>query len=215
MIISVLNLKGGCGKTTSCVNLAAALAEAGARILMIDLDRPQFTLAKYRKAVPRARYENPDVRGLQALLQKDEFDHVIIDCPPRVGHEHPGGVMALLHSDLALIPVQAQEDALAGAYGIESVVEEIRPRNARIDLRVLLTMYRARWELCQSVRDQARRDFPGQVLGAIVPEHRDFPDASNVRQTVLKYAPASAGAKAYRKAAKEILDLWQSAPKDA
>lgn len=210
MIISVLNLKGGVGKTTTCANIAAAFSELGQRCLLIDLDRPQFTLDKYRRAIPKARYVQPDRKELQELLQSDEYDHTIIDCPPRLSPEQPGGVIALLHSDLALVPLQAHGDALEGVYTIDGLIDEFRPRNERLEMRVLVTMYRSTWPVCQRIRDQARLDFEGQVLGAIVPEHQDFVNASDLRQSIIKYAPTSSGAKAYRKAAKEILDIWQN-----
>ena len=210
MIISVLNLKGGVGKTTTCANIAAAFSELGQRCLLIDLDRPQFTLEKYRRAIAKARYAQPDRKELQELLQGDEYDHTIIDCPPRLSPDQPGGVIALLHSDLALVPLQAHGDALEGVYTVDGLIDEFRPRNERIEMRVLITMYRATWPVCRRIRDQARIDFDGQVLDAIVPEHQDFVNASDLRQSIIKYAPASSGAKAYRKAAKEILNLCQN-----
>lgn len=210
MIISVLNLKGGVGKTTTCVNIAAAFAEAGQSCLLIDLDRPQFTLDKYRRAVPKSRYVQPDRKQLQELLQSDEFDHTIIDCPPRLTPEQPGGIIALLHSDIALVPLQAHGDALEGVYTLDGLIDEFRPRNERLDMRVLITMYRSGWPVCRRIRDQARTDFDGHVLGAIVPEHQDFVNAAERQQNILKFAPESTGAKAYRKAAKEILTIWQS-----
>ncbi len=105
MIIGVLNQKGGVGKTTLSVNIAAALAKRGARVLLIDAD-PQGSSLDWSAA----REGEPlfSVVGLpRASIHKEisqvgqGYDHIIIDGPPRVTDLARSAIMA---SDLVLIP---------------------------------------------------------------------------------------------------------------
>ena len=54
-IISVLNQKGGCGKTTTSVNLAATLAARGRRVMLVDLDPQSHCAAAF--GVPEKEIE--------------------------------------------------------------------------------------------------------------------------------------------------------------
>jgi len=107
MIIGVLNQKGGVGKTTIAVNLAAVYAAAGRRVLLVDADPQGSSLAW-----SAAREGDPafTVIGMpKPSLHKDmpslaaDYDMVLIDGPPRVSELARA---AMLASDLVLIPVQ-------------------------------------------------------------------------------------------------------------
>ena len=107
MIIGVLNQKGGVGKTTTAVNLAAVYAAVGQRVLLVDADPQGSSLAW-----SAAREADPlfTVIGMpKPTLHKDmpslaaDYGMVLIDGPPRVSELGRAAIMA---SDLVLIPVQ-------------------------------------------------------------------------------------------------------------
>lgn len=125
MIIGVLNQKGGVGKTTLSVNIAAALAHAGARVLLIDAD-PQGSSLDWAAA----REEGPlfSVVGLpRASVHKEieqvgqGYDHIIIDGPPRVTDLARSAIMA---SDVVLIPVQPSPYDIWAADEVVKLVQE-------------------------------------------------------------------------------------------
>ncbi|KUG40367.1 cobyrinic acid a,c-diamide synthase [Pseudomonas savastanoi pv. fraxini] len=125
MIIGVLNQKGGVGKTTLSVNIAAALAKGGARVLLIDAD-PQGSSLDWSAA----REGEPlfSVVGLpRASIHKEisqvgqGYDHIIIDGPPRVTDLARSAIMA---SDLVLIPVQPSPYDIWAADEVVKLVQE-------------------------------------------------------------------------------------------
>jgi len=125
MIIGLLNQKGGVGKTTLSVNLAASLAHAGARVLLLDVD-PQGSALDWAAA----REGNPlfSVVGLpRATVHKEigqigkDYDHIIIDGPPRVTDLARSAIMA---SDLILIPVQPSPYDIWAADEVVKLIDE-------------------------------------------------------------------------------------------
>jgi len=107
MIIGVLNQKGGVGKTTVAVNIAAVFAAAGNRVLLVDADPQGSSLAwsAAREADPLF----PVVGMAKPTLHRDmpevarDYDVVVIDGAPRVNELGRAAIMA---SDLVVIPVQ-------------------------------------------------------------------------------------------------------------
>jgi chromosome partitioning protein len=109
VIIAVVNQKGGAGKTTIALNLSAALAAEGKRILLVDAD-PQQTAqdwAAIRKSAPLFRVvglAKPVLhRAVPRLVADYDFDYVIIDGAPRSYEVSRSAIEA---ADLVLIPVQ-------------------------------------------------------------------------------------------------------------
>lgn len=106
MIITLSSLKGGVGKSTLSLMLAAVIAQSGAKVLLVDADS-QGSVSDWSAA----REENGPfaVVGMaHANIHKqlpkvaDDYDHVIIDTPPRIAEVTRSAILA---ADVVLIPV--------------------------------------------------------------------------------------------------------------
>ena len=141
-------------------------------------------------------------RALVPLLP--HYDYVIIDNPPSLGLLTVNGLTA---ADGVIIPVQCEYLALEGLSMLVSTVQQVREiLNDRLTIAgVVLTMYDGRTNLSQDVVEEVRTYFPEQVFQTIVPRNIRLSEAPSHGQTILTYAPSSAGGQAYAALADEFL----------
>ena len=157
MRIAVCGQKGGVGKTTIAVSLASELHARGARVLLLDTD-PQRSAMTWAEVASEAEADVPPVVGAGANLhhrgQLDaiarDYEHVIIDCPPR-----HGAILrsALLACDLAVLPCGPQAvDAWALAETLETV-GEVRAMHPEVRAAIVVTRVQRGTVVGRSVRE--------------------------------------------------------------
>jgi chromosome partitioning protein len=130
MIISLLNQKGGVGKTTLAVHLATTLSLRGDRVLLIDADQQGSaldwrTMRESDGLFPIVGLPKPTLHRDIPKLSTD-YHHIIIDGPPRV---YEVARSAILASDLVLIPVQPSPYDIWAAKEIIDLIEEAKNFN--------------------------------------------------------------------------------------
>ena len=205
MIIGVLNQKGGVGKTTIAIHLAAAFARQGRRVLLLDAD-PQGSALDW----DAAREAEPlfTVMGKPtATLHRDmdvlaaDFDDVVIDGPPRVDDIARSAIMA---SDLVLIPVQPSPYDVWAAEDIVKLVRE-----ASVFKESLKTVFAINRKIANTAigRDvaEALAQYELSVLEATVCQRVAFAESASSGQTVLETEPRGAAAREIKALADEIL----------
>ena len=239
MIFAVVNQKGGVGKTTTAVNLAACMAVAGERALLVDMD-PQGN-ATSGVGVVKAELEHCvydvlindvpisdvivptetaglnlvpaklDLAGadieLMSLMSretklkqaiervKNDYDFVIIDCPPSLGLLT---VNVLTAAEYVILPIQCEYYALEGISQLLRTVELVRQHlNTTLEIgRVLLTMFDYRTNLSQQVVDEVKRFFGTKVSPVLVPRNVRLSEAPSHGKPIISYDPKSKGAEA-------------------
>ena len=243
-IISLLNHKGGVGKTTSAINIGAGLVEFGKKSLLIDLD-PQANLSLSLGAprMPNTIYEamkgeapltphtvkegldivisTLDLSGAEMELIneagrefilhelfvpiKDQYDYIIIDCPPSLGLLT---LNALTCSDYVYIPLQTQFLALQGLAKIKQVISKVKLRlNRKLEIGgVVATMYDSRKVLNREVVETIKKYFGETVFKTKIRDNVSLAEAPAKRKDIFEYSPNSIGAKDYLSLCREILE---------
>lgn len=148
-------------------------------------------------------------RALRPMLPL--YDYILIDEPPSLGLLTINGLTAATHG--VIIPVQCEYLALEGLSLLLDTIQQVRDvLNERLKIAgVVLTMYDSRTNLAQQVVQEVRDYFPGEVFRTIIPRNVRLSEAPSYGQTILSYAPTSAGALAYQALAREFLEREENA----
>ncbi len=245
-IIAVVNQKGGVGKTTTSINVAAQLAEGKSKVLLLDLD-PQGN-ATSGLGVPKDQAAHTtydilrgDVTIAQAVVQSnvaqldvlpansnlagsevelvnmtereyalkhalqavDQYDYIIIDCPPSLGLLTINGLTA---ANYVLIPVQAEYYALEGLSQLLNTIQAVKQATnpGLALLGIVLTMFDKRNSLSEQVEKEVRNYFGGTLFDTIIPRNVRLAEAPSYGKTIFQHDRWSKGAKAYKALSREI-----------
>ncbi len=149
--------------------------------------------------------------GRESLLKRkllpiaDEFDYILVDCPPSLGLLTLNGLVSAVNG--ILIPVQCEYLAMEGLGQLVTTIERVR-RVISPDLvirGVILTMFDTRTNLANDVVVEVRKYFQEKVFETIVPRSVRLAEAPSYGVPISLYSPGSIGANAYQELAKELL----------
>jgi chromosome partitioning protein len=246
-IIAFANQKGGVGKTTSCVNIAASLGLLNYKVLIIDLDPQGNTTSgvgiskKGLKATTKELltgeksakeiiletpyqnlwvvptntslagaefdlfdFEESEYRMKIALKEvKDEFDYILIDCPPSLGMLT---INAFSASDGVIVPMQCEFYALEGLSQLMITINRIK-RLYNPDLTVggiLITMYNGRLLLSMQVIAELQKHYADKLFETKISRNVKLTEAPGFGKPAYYHDKNSKGAKEYLEVAREL-----------
>lgn len=249
-VIAIANQKGGVGKTTTSINLAAGLAYLNKKVLLVDFDSQGnatqgvgYRVDLNELTVYDAMFNDADIKEcirtlntppfdilpsninlsgaeqelastetkreyvLKNILDtvKDNYDYVIIDCPPSLGMLNTN---ALTAADSVLIPVQCEYYALEGVTLLLQTIRIIQKlSNPKLKIEgVLLTMYDSRTKLSADVSTEVHKHFKEKAYKTYIPRNIRLSEAPSTGLTIYDYAITSGGAKAYAALTKEVIN---------
>ena len=212
-VITIATLKGGVGKSTIALNLAAALHRSRPTLL-VDAD-PQGTCRAWAARAAETGREGPptvavDGRSLRRDLPQITrgFDIAVIDSPPRLGVEARA---AMLVADLVLLPtVPGAADLWALRESVD-VLEEAR--QLRPDLRGAILLNRADRTMLTKTAREALDSYGIPVLPTSLGQRVAFGEATLTGLSVLDHAPGSAAAAELTALADQVLSTLGGRPR--
>ena len=246
-VISFANQKGGVGKTTSAVNVAASLGLLGSRVLIVDLDpqgnatsgvgimkrdlrgttkeflsgegdvkatvhETEFSnlwIIPANTSLAGAEFDLLDFEESEYRLKnllaplKEEFDYIIIDCPPSLGMLT---VNALSASDGIVVPMQCEFYSLEGLSQLMMTIKRIK-RLYNPDLSVtgiLVTMYNGRLLLSMQVLSELKKHYADKLFSVEISRNVKLSEAPGFGKPVYYHDRKSKGSIEYMEVAKEL-----------
>ena len=247
-IIAFANQKGGVGKTTSTVNVAASLGILGRRVLVVDLDPQGNTTSgvgiskktlrrtmhdvlsngtDVSEVILKTEFENLWILPANIALAgsefdlyeaeesefqikkaleplKNDFDYIIIDCPPSLGMLT---VNAMTAADGVVIPMQCEFYALEGLSQLMITVSRIKQHyNPSLNITgILVTMHNSRLLLSIQVINELKKHYADKLFETTISRGVKLSEAPGFGMPVYYHDKRSKGAEEYMSVAKELL----------
>ncbi len=247
-IICFANQKGGVGKTTSALNVAACIARSGKKVLFVDSDpqgnatsgigikKRHINVGVYDLLIGRAQWDeaaiSTRVRDLWIIPSsmnlvgaelelvdetdreyklrnalkgaENEFDYIIIDCPPSLGLLT---INSLSAAKYVVIPVLCEYYSLEGLSQLTATIKQIkRLYNPEIELLgVLINMFDGRLNLSIAVLEEIKKYFADKLFKTPIPRSVKISEAPSHGMPITEYDRNGKGAAAYSAVALELM----------
>lgn len=206
-MISILNQKGGVGKTTLAIHISHALVLKGFKVLLVDGD-PQGSARDWAAArdaeplFPVVGLDRPTIhRDLPALMQ--DFDHAVIDGPPRVSDLARSAIIA---ADLVVVPIQPSPYDVWAADEIIKLIQEASVFKEKLKSVFVINRRIAKTAIGRDVVE-ALEQYPIPVLKTSISQRVAFAESAATGSTVLETDRTGPAAKEVMALVNELLSL--------
>jgi len=253
-IIASANQKGGCGKTTTAINLSSSLSIRGKRVLLIDFDpqahatiglnikpsdleksiydvitpkkngflgigdiliaiKDNFDLAPSSLILTAVEQELSGIEGrenrlfeaIQELKEEYDYDYIVIDCPPSIGHLC---FNALRACDEVIIPIDMSLFSLRGVAKLIEIITLLKDKVGHdVKSRALITMYDRRTRYSRVVLEKVKAEFGDNVFDTVIRYNIRLRETADCGLPVGDYDKNAIGHADYENLAEEIVNL--------
>lgn len=250
MILAIASQKGGVGKTTSSINIAAGLARSGLKVLLIDIDsqansskvlHQKYSDVKAGNSVAHSIMDkgklpivNSRIEGLDLVpshiflsgadiqlttaldhrearlkskldLIKDNYDHIIIDCPPALSWLTLNAFTVAEEVLIVTCPGYFELDSI---NQIQNSIREVRENfNPDLNIRGILFNLSEPTNNTKTSKKLLLQSYGDLVMKSNIPKNVALKDASLAKIDIFAYEPDSAGSHSYKKVINEIYNV--------
>ena len=168
-VYAISNQKGGTGKTTLSMNLAAGLSKRG-RTLVIDAD-PQGSSCQWADSAPDEKPFPVSVIAIAGNLAREvnrfreDYQYVVIDCPPTL--ETDQTQLAMSVSDKVLIPVLPSPIDLWASIRLANALEQFKLSNPKLSAHLVVNQVEPRNALSRAMQS-ALEEFEIPALESVL-----------------------------------------------
>ncbi|MBU0961117.1 MAG: ParA family protein [Proteobacteria bacterium] len=209
MIVTLTNQKGGCGKSTTTMNLALGTAALNYRTALIDADEQKScieTLQDHTKPNLNLYEAKKDVGSLATKL-KDKFDFIFIDTPP---HSHHVMFQAMAVSDFIIIPLQASPLDIRSAKRTIDACEKVQKEVGRkIPSYFLLNRVNPRTTLSKEIGTYIRELYSVPLLQSRLHNRVAYAQSLMHGKSVIEFSRSSDAALEVTNLLKEVHRIFQ------
>jgi chromosome partitioning protein len=249
-VIASANQKGGCGKTTTAINLSSSLSLKGHKVLLIDFDpqahatmglnvkpsdldttiydvvtpkkngslriedillpvKDNFDLAPSSLILSALEQELSGLEGREDRLfqvispLKEQYDFIVIDCPPSIGHL---SFNALRACDEVIIPIDMSLFSLRGVTKLLEIIMLLKDKTGHdIKSRALITMYDRRTRYSRIVLEKVQAEFGNNVFDTVIRYNIRLRETADLGLPVGDFDKNAIGHKDYENLAEEVI----------
>jgi len=178
--------------------------------ILCPTELPRLSVAPATRDLIGAEIELVTEEGREQRLKRslksvqDEFDYILLDCPPSLGILT---LNALTAADSLIVPLQCEYYALEGLTSLLETLRVIQKGlNPSLFLEgILLTMFDSRSRLSQQVAEEVRQHFPGSLFQTVIHRNVRLSESPSYGKPALLYDVRSTGAQSYLALAKELM----------
>jgi chromosome partitioning protein len=167
--------------------LPSNISLAGAELELVDAEKREFRLKNALDAI------------------KDDYDYIIIDCPPSLGLL---SLNALTASTGVIIPMQCEYFALEGLTQLMMTIKLVKKHyNSALEIvGIMITMYNGRLNLSMQVMDELKKYYADKLFRTTIVRNVKLTEAPSFGEPILYYDKYSKGCAAYKEIADELLE---------